>query len=297
MVSKEKHRFKYLREAPWSFTRSDSEAGAATFMEQVQALPFDDHDDLTKSIVQRLGGFITARGQGGELHPDHAEAVRVMRLATIHEGAGEGIHRGTTHEHGRAPSSSTAHLKHSVRQRSSVRRIKAFRTKWGARAHAVLRHDWRVWKRICQGRAECRWVPKKMSEKAVFDRLYRQDEMASEDWSAIAEHKEDTRPVVHEAADRRTTIENEYLRAQVQPGSHYALPRPEVPADVPAAPEVPEPAGNMYFRGLESPARKVTSEDYACRRCRRYSGGAGSIGNRDPSREGVRPGHGARWGA
>jgi len=44
------------------------------------------------------------------------------------------------------------------------------------------------------------------------------------DWGSIVERQRDPRPAVHEVPDRRTSLENDYIRAQLQPGSHYAIP-------------------------------------------------------------------------
>ena len=57
--SKAKQRFKFHKEAPWSFARSDTVSGSVTFMTQVQAHPLEDHDDLTRHCI-----YIVAHDHG-----------------------------------------------------------------------------------------------------------------------------------------------------------------------------------------------------------------------------------------
>ena len=76
--------------------------------------------------------------------------MRRIQLSALDEGPGEGYHRTTTHEKSRACASAPQHLKQVGRDRGAYTNIEQFRNKYGARAEAVLRHDWRTWERALQ---------------------------------------------------------------------------------------------------------------------------------------------------
>ena len=168
LASKTHQRFKYLANAPWSFSCTMSVDGATNFVTQVEARPLDEHDPLTRTIWAAYGDDTKQRAAGGDTTPRHADMVRRMNLSNVDEAPGEGCHRTTTHEKQRASASSSQHLKQTTRAKSIYKRMKLFRRRYGKRADDVLRHDWRTWKRLLQGKASRRWDPVKMPRKAFF---------------------------------------------------------------------------------------------------------------------------------
>ena len=165
------------------------------------------------------------RAAGGELTARHQESLRVVNLASIEEGAGEGYHRGTTHELQRAPASSSNHLKMAVRERPSIVRLVKFRKAYGTRAIDVFRHDWNTWKRALQPYAHKRWTPLQISTVAFFRISFHDDARAQEDWSSVVKRIAPERPVVTEDVGERQKLEEEYIRAQLHVGGHYEVPR------------------------------------------------------------------------
>ena len=159
LASRTHQRFKYLGSAPWSFARTLSVAGAKEFLEQVQARPWDEHALLTRKLYTNYRSDLEQRAAGGEVAPRHQQMVKVIKYSPLDESAGEGYHRGTTHEKKRAAASSDKHLKQAARARPSIAKLVAFRKKFGRRAVAVFRHDWRTWKRALQPHSHKRWSP------------------------------------------------------------------------------------------------------------------------------------------
>ena len=252
LASTEKQRFKFSGCTPWSVSKTGSVAGAKAWIEQVQARPLEEHDSLTRLLWQKLGPHVQARAAAAEdddIHPEHLKMLSMMKCAALDESAGEGWHAGATREKKRATASAPPHLKQAVRAKDAHEAVEDFQEKYGERGAAVLRYEWRNFKRVVQPFPAKRWFPVHMADKAFFARLYREDTKAAEDWRSVVQRLPPARPVVTESAGYREAMENEFVRAQLQPGSHYNLPRvqQQVQEDGNVTP-VEEP---MYFEVIQ----------------------------------------------
>jgi len=192
-------------------------------MEQVREVPLEQHDDLTINIVRRLGGDLDARAQGGETSGALDQEVMLIGLAAGDEGAGEGWHRGATHEKQRAGASATEHLVQHNRRKQELARIHRF-IDMGEFGKQVVRFEWRTWKRIIQTSWARRLTNVKGPHQAVLDSIYHKDDRSRDDWSLIVGKKEPARPVVTERPNTRTQLENEYLVGVLQQNRFYTVP-------------------------------------------------------------------------
>ena len=96
-----------------------------------------------------------------------------------------GYHRGTNLEHHRAPGSTDQHLKQETRHKAALRRVEHWCQEYGAKGDAVVRFEWRSWKRILRCGAAFPWRPVKSSAQTVSNRMYRKDKKSKEDWSLV----------------------------------------------------------------------------------------------------------------
>lgn len=102
--------------------------------------------------------------------------------------------------------------------------------KYGKRGDAVIRNDWRGWKRVLQVQRKLRWRPVRMTDKTFLRRVYREDSMAEQDWSTIICKQETPgRPHLEPLNDSLQWLHNEYMLAIFDSGSRYSV---DVPADV-----------------------------------------------------------------
>ena len=140
-------------------------------------------------------------------------------MSPLDESAGEGYHRGVSHEHTRAPSSSDMHLKQKVREKDAIRRVRAFRSKFGQRGMSVIRFEWTRYKRVLQGDWRRRWQPPRLGVRAFFRRFYRGDEKAQEDWKWVVTKQPAQNPVVPVMASNQEALQNEYTSALLHAGA------------------------------------------------------------------------------
>jgi len=98
LATKSIQRFKYLKNTPWSFSRTRTVQGAQEWIDQVMERPLSEHDSLTVLLWQRHEVHAKSRAAGNALDPLHQAAVERMVLAALDESAGEGYHGTTTVE-------------------------------------------------------------------------------------------------------------------------------------------------------------------------------------------------------
>ena len=67
----------------------------------------------------------------------------------------------------------------------NIVRWQPFVTGHGERGRRVFRYEWRAYKRVLRPSLRKRWVPCQFSTKLFFDRLYRLDPEAVDNWSSI----------------------------------------------------------------------------------------------------------------
>ena len=220
----EMQRFGYLDKPPWTAVHCHSPEGSKNVLDQVAKHPLSEHDPLTVRIVQELGPHIQARAAGGDVHPHLAEMLARMDTVNLDESCGEGWHRGSAYEKKRAYAATPAHLKRAVRRQGVYRRIRKFRRTHGKAGDAVVRFEFRKWKRILAKRAS-KWVPRRMSDEVAFGEIYRENASSEVNWSTVVSRM-GLHHIETEASDNTGGAQNEYLRAQVQTGGHYSVHDP-----------------------------------------------------------------------
>jgi len=179
-------RCKYLGIVPWAFARADEVEGAIEVVRQMEATEIRLHDPLVQDIWRRLEGDIRRRAAGQDATKELLEEVKTINLASLDEGAGEGLHRSTNHEKTRAPGCKMVHLKGTARHKQDLAVCKSFLARWGDRGKDVFRYDWHHWKRIVQTKRRLRWRNKQARPKAVIKQVHREDYWGDDDWSAMA---------------------------------------------------------------------------------------------------------------
>jgi hypothetical protein len=225
LASLANYRHKYIDSPPWSFAKASTPEGASSFLERVRSQSLEDHDPLTRYLMSTNEHNLQVLSDGGVLHGNLWAAVKRMRRTNLNEGLGEGYHRSTTHEQARASGASSQHLKQEVRVKTTLEKIKKFRHTYGHRADDVLRHDWRTWKRILQPTES--WRPVRMSTKAFFARLYREDALALDNWNQVVTKQGVVRPVQREELSNSELMRDEYIASLLAIGAHYSVPRTE----------------------------------------------------------------------
>jgi len=232
---------------PWTVVYCDTQAGAKRFLDQVRAHPLDKHDPLVRVIMEKLGGHIEVVAQGGSVHADLADFIAFIDTCCLDESCGEGWHRSAAYEKLRAYSSTPGHLKRAVRRKGVFLRIKQFRKKYGERGAAVLRWEFRNWKRIA-AKSKTPWKARHVPVQGVLDCVYREGQFSKMNWSTVVSRM-DLDHVHADVTDDVECAQNEYLRSVMQEGNHYAM-RPPAPAasSAEAAPQ----AETVNFRLLST---------------------------------------------
>lgn len=219
-------RFRYLSLLPWCFVHADCEDGAVEILRQWRLRPPEDHDPLTVALMTRFTSDVEQVAARGAPSQALSDKCRVMRRTPLDESPGEGYHRGTNHEHVRAPSATTAHLKQHGRIKSVVAELRAFMAMYHGPGRDVVRYEMLHWQRILQTDVQKRWQRKRLHPQMIMARVYREDDMAREDWSSICQPVREARPVVTEHSGNREQLEREYLACVLRPGSLYCVRKP-----------------------------------------------------------------------
>ena len=118
--------FKHYGIVPWLLARGDTVEGALECCKQITARPLAEHDTVTRDFYAKVGQGLWARAQGGEVTPALQTAVDERKMTMCDESPGEGFHRDTTVEHGRAPGSTVVHLKQKTRIKGVIENCSGF---------------------------------------------------------------------------------------------------------------------------------------------------------------------------
>ena len=145
-----RHRFAYLGDPPWSASRCETVEGTHNFISQVDAVPIEQHDPLTRDILQRVGECIRKRARGEDVEPPLRDECKRLKTAPLNEDPGEGVHRSANKELTRADASSTIALKQKCRRAGSFGHIKSFVRRYGKRGEQIVAWEFANWKRILQ---------------------------------------------------------------------------------------------------------------------------------------------------
>ena len=231
-------RCKYLKTVPWAFSRADEIAGAEEVMRQVRSRPLEEHDALTRWLMQRIGGDVDRRAQGEDASPALVLEVYIINLSPLEEGCGESWHRASNLEHIRAPASSSAHLKQEPRFKQEQARILSFMDKHGERGRDVIRYEWGAWKRVLQTQWKSRWTPVRLNPQAALQKILHDDDMGNEDWSLIVNKEVPPRPTQTEDNSGDRGLRTEYLSSVFNRHAFYAYPQRVENIDEDGQPEV-----------------------------------------------------------
>ena len=227
-------RSRYLQSAPWCFVNADSVQGATHLLDRVARFDMAQHDALTQDLVAQFGADVQVVKDGGPVSQALAREIKIMCWSPLDESAGEGVHRSDTLEIKRATGSTIQHVKQSARERGVFQRLNDFVETHGIRGRRVLRYEFHSWKRILQIRTDRQWnMPKEFTERAALDRIYREDDMAEEDWSSAVSTAPAHEKAQAEKKSEETNLANEYLVAVMERNAFYSVdvPRMEVDPD------------------------------------------------------------------
>ena len=250
-----KQRLGYLALPPWTAARCRTQQGAKDFLEQVRAEPMEKHDVYTRWFMETLGRHVVARSEGEELHVDLENELDRLATVPLDESAGEGYHRDVTYEKKRASASSQAHLKQTVRRKGVFKRLKVWRRTHGRRGRAVLRWEWRNWKRIVQPNSKKPWRPVKWTPNRVYQRLYREDAQSEFNWNNLVSKERNVHRAEPNEAGNAEAAMNEFLRAQVRDGNHYSCELPQAAPGAAASSSAPAaPAASSSALAVPAPA-------------------------------------------
>ena len=148
--------------------------------------------------------------------------VGLLNLASLDESAGEGYHRATNGEATRAHGCKMMHLKGTVRHKQNLAKCKRFLRSNDALGRKIFRYEWKHWKRIMQVGHRYRWRSVQKKRKLVLKRVYREDVLGDDDWSAMTSRLEPDRPVVAQKPTPTEALYNEWLVATLRPNSYYS---------------------------------------------------------------------------
>jgi len=255
-------RFGYLGRVPWIIVNAHTVAGAAEVVRQIEAVPLADHDPATRDFEARLGSDVRARARGEACSTALQDEADAKANSPLDEKLGEGYHRETTYEKHRAPGSSMPHLKQSTRIKGVIKTIRAFKQRHGPAGAKVIDFEYAHWQRILQTSQKHRWRVRRMKASAMIKRIYREDAMADEDWSAICTGIPVDRPTRTDDASDREKLEREYLAATLLPLQYYGVEaEAEVPQDDGA---VVRERQTTYFQVLGTQTARTREKTMHC---------------------------------
>ena len=172
---------------------------------------------------RRLQDDLISRSTGGPLSEALNEEVAAIQDAGLDEAAGEGYHRSTYHEHCRAPSASTVHLKRATRSKQVLKTVRRLILTHRELGKDVLRYEWTHWRRILQVFHKRRWRSKRMKRREFISCVYREDAKAAEDWTSIMHRLPDHRAAVPAKSSEAERLETEWINASIEVNGIYSV--------------------------------------------------------------------------
>ena len=210
-------RWKHLGCVPWVFSQADERDGAAEFLAGATSRPLEQQDALTKYLYYTFRDALQELAAGGPCDPLLSEEVSVVCQTPLDESCGEGYHRSTHLTRIRARASKSPYIKMTTRLNQNLCHLRRVLS-WGLAGKRVLRYEWRNWSRVLQTKRRSLWRKSHMSATKVFERLYRMDDMAEQDWGSVAttlaapgQGPSPDAPVVDAAAHQYGPLRVEYL--------------------------------------------------------------------------------------
>ena len=242
--------FGYFSSLPWAFSCADTIEGAQECMRLLRAKPFDKQDPVTRDIANSLGGDIERRSRGEPVSTALAMLVKKLKHITIVEDLGEGYHRDTNVEKRRAAAATARYLKQQTRFKMTIQHMRDFIAKHGDLGKQVFRFEFRRYKRLLQTKKRYKWRPMKMSTPEFYARVYREDDMAAEDFTSICRRESPVDPVEKDAFTGRDALRDEYLVSVLEKGKQYSVTQQIKRAGPDGTPVVEEKA--VHFTLLET---------------------------------------------
>jgi len=239
-------RYKYLHLVPWFLVHATTSEGATEIVRQVRSRPLAEHDPATRRFWCSFEHDVLAVKDGLPPSIQLIQECDALANASLHEGVGEGWHRTAGHEKTRAPSSSLAHIKQNSRLKDIIRRCRTLIRKHGPKAKAMIRYEWYNSKRLLQTDPKRMWQPRKISTKAFYRRIYREDSKAQDNWSSIMQRVPLDHPVITEDLSAKAQMDKEWLSLVLVPLEYYSVPN-RMPTAGPPEPGA-DPDGREYFQ-------------------------------------------------
>ena len=178
-------RTKYFAVIPWRFATATEPEGAAACLQQLLVTPEARLDPVSKKFALTLKHDLEVVAAGGPASPALLAEVKTLLDTPLDESAGEGYHRLTNLTYQRAPVSTTETIVQDVRLTSCLSRVDDVVARYGAKGRAVIRYEWRNWKRVLQSNPKRSYRNVRLSATRAFRRIYREDSRAKDNWDAL----------------------------------------------------------------------------------------------------------------
>ena len=204
-------RTKYLALIPWRFATAGTREGAEACLQQLNRTPLDRLDSFRRRIALTLKADLQKVADGGAVSDALQYEIKMVNDSPLIEDPGEGYHRGTNVEHQRARVATTESIVQSVRLDSVVTRVNDVVEKFGRAGRNVVRYEWRHWKRILQVDRRKMHRNKRMSERAAFRRIYREDSLSLDNWDHLVRRTKETPLPFSDDVD---AVQREYVQKQ-----------------------------------------------------------------------------------
>jgi hypothetical protein len=220
-------RTKYFLIIPWYYIKMDTPEGARKCLQQFADAEYNSLDPLSKRLGTELKHDMEIVAANGPVSQAIRREKRRLENASCDEGPGEGYHRGATHYSARAPGATMQTIVQEIRLDDGLEVVRELVAKHGAKARDIIRWEWRNYKRILQTSSRKAHRGVDLSAKAVYARVYRQDDRARNNWTIVVD------PVRADAVlpfeDNVDAVQREYVRSVFNPGTYYEMERRRAP--------------------------------------------------------------------
>jgi hypothetical protein len=208
---------------PYAFSQADSASGARMCIEQYESVGMSEHDETTIAIMEEFSADLNSLASGCCPSEAWQEEHDAICTATWDESAGEGYHRSSHLAKLHAPGATAQWIKQSVRLKENLALSRRFARHLGREGRQVFRYEWHHHMRLLRVQQRL-WTRVKMRPSLYYQRIYRMDEMAQEDWSQYVTMVGAV--VVPKQSDESVSelLAREYTTALFQPLQYYRFP-------------------------------------------------------------------------
>ena len=177
-------------------------------------------DSLTRIYYDTLMPSLQAVVDGEGVNADLAEEITALDNCPVDEGLGESYHRATHLTKLRSSAARNPWILSSTRLSQNISRCTRCTKQYGKRGKAVFRFEWKNYKRVIRMRRRNRFRACRMRDKVFFQKLYRLQSDASDDWGPVL----GSDPVASNKTDGTTRMQHEYLQKTFQNRGVYSVP-------------------------------------------------------------------------